>query len=155
MQDNKIYKETEEYVIRDIEENDYYKGYLELLSQLTHTPELTFKQFSLILQQNRKSSTIVVVYNKAEDKVIGNFKLLFDFKFTRGGAITAHLEEVVIDLNHRSKGIGKILMSLALDLAEKQGCYKIVGTTKNDKIGFYEKCGMDKKGIAFYKYFSQ
>ena len=64
----------------------------------------------------------------------------------------AYLENVYIEPEHRSRGLGKQLVQLAIDEAKERGCYKIIGTSKMSKPdvhAFYEKMGFEKMGYEF------
>ena len=61
---------------------------------------------------------------------------------------------IVIDSNIRSQGLGKELIKKLRDIAIEKGCYKVILNCKDDKVGFYEKCGFLKKdnGMKIYFY---
>lgn len=64
----------------------------------------------------------------------------------------AYLENVYIEPEHRSRGLGTKLVELAIKEAKDRGCYKIIGTSKMEKINvheFYEKHGFEKMGYEF------
>lgn len=64
----------------------------------------------------------------------------------------AYLENVYVEQNYRSRGIGTQLVKLAIDEARAQGCYKIIGTSKQSKTEvhrWYEKYGFEKMGFEF------
>ena len=144
------YHKTDTYTIRPIQESDYHRSYLPLLAQLTEAPDITFEHFKQILEANSQTSVIVVVHHQPSDKIIGTFKLLFDYKFSRSGAVKAHLEDVVVDEGHRKAGLGSRMMEVAKGIAKEKGCYKVIGTSKNSDLGFYVKNGFDGVGASFY-----
>lgn len=64
----------------------------------------------------------------------------------------AYLENVYVEPEYRGQGLGNKLVELAVAEAKEQGCYKIIGTSKMEKIGvheFYEKHGFKKMGFEF------
>ena len=77
---------------------------------------------------------------------------------SKGGRPFAVIENVVVASAHRSKGIGTTLIRSAIETARMWGCYKAIletGTRKVWKLGFYEKCGLEKgEKIAFIKRFT-
>ena len=144
------YYKTDTYEIRNIRASDYHRSYLALLAQLTETPELTFEHFKEILRANSMCAVIVVVHHIPSDKIIGTFKLFFESKFTRGGTLKAHLEDVVVDANHRKVGLGSRMMKIAREIAKEKGCYKLIGTSKNSDLDFYLKNDFEGVGASFY-----
>ena len=75
---------------------------------------------------------------------------------TRGSRPYAVIENVITDLAHRNRGIGKALMKAALDLAWRENCYKIMLMSgRKDKAvhAFYKKCGFnsDEKQAYIYR----
>ena len=58
----------------------------------------------------------------------------------------AVIENVITEVNHRNKGIGKEVMEYALDKAWQAVCYKVMLlTSKKDEptLKFYEACGLE------------
>lgn len=56
----------------------------------------------------------------------------------------AMIENVVVAIAHRKKGIGKALMHEAQDVARKAGCYKVAlmtGSQRTESFKFYESVG--------------
>jgi len=67
---------------------------------------------------------------------------------TRHAAPYAVIENVVTHPDFRRQGIGKALMTHALELAKTVGCYKVMLLTGGDQdvLEFYKSCGM-KSGV--------
>ena len=146
---SRVYKETEGFVFRDMELEDFERGYLVLLSQLTKVPPLSAGEFAAIFEKVKRTSKMIVIEDLKEKKVVGSFKLLFERKFARGGATMAHLEDVVVDSSYRSQGFGKQLMELAKAISDEEGCYKMVGYCSCELVGFYAKNGFEAKEVCF------
>jgi glucosamine-phosphate N-acetyltransferase len=64
----------------------------------------------------------------------------------------AHIEDVVVDKEYRSHGLGKLLIQDGIKIANREKCYKIILDCEEKNVGFYEKCGFEKKGIQMAKY---
>lgn len=145
---------------RDLCEDDYYKGYLRLLSQLSrqHTDiqsmeDLTYNQFRDIYQQitqNRNHHIYVIEFN---GMIVASCTLLVEPKFLRGGSLVGHIEDVVVDEKHRSLGLGKVLVQYATNAAKGFGCYKVILDCKNELVPFYKKCGLENMGSQMALYF--
>lgn len=138
--------------IRNLMIDDYTLGYLDLLSELTETPQLGFdefkKQFELI--NNIPFINIYVISNGLN--IIGSMTLVVEPKFIHGASSVAHIEDVVISSNYRGSGLGKKLLLYGVEKAKEKGCYKIVLDCNADNISFYEKCGLIVKEVQMVKY---
>lgn len=59
------------------------------------------------------------------------------------------IEDVFIDQEYRQKGIGKKLINKVIAAARKQGCYKIIATSRHTRPlvhDFYAKLGFEEHG---------
>ena len=63
----------------------------------------------------------------AEDgcQAIGTADLLIVDNLTHGGMPWAIAENVIVDAEHRRRGVGRALMERVIDIARRSGCYKI------------------------------
>ena len=62
------------------------------------------------------------------------------------------LENVFVEEQYRSKGLGTKLVKRAIAEAKKIGCYKLIATsrtTKTDLHNFYERMSFKKWGLEF------
>ena len=68
----------------------------------------------------------------------------------------ALIENVVTHANHRSKGYASALMTHAVGLAAKAGCYKVMlltGSRQDGTLRFYERCGFNRNDkLAFIRW---
>jgi glucosamine-phosphate N-acetyltransferase len=164
-------------VIRLIQESDYNKGVVELLAQLTvidkqGVTEDRFREWCRILSGNPLHKTIVLsqprdtggvleetsdltnrVNNESSNKIIGIATLFIEPKLIHNFGFVGHIEDVVVDNNHRNKGIGKKLLDSLSQMAKDQGCYKVILDCSEDNASFYEKCGFKKHGFEMSLYF--
>lgn len=86
--------------IRKLEINDYHKGFLELLSNLTATPPLTKDQFQKIYL-NYPGEVYVAIEN---DIIVSSISIVIEKNiFFEIG----HIENVVTLPNYRGKGLAK------------------------------------------------
>lgn len=140
-------------IFRDLESNDYNKNYLKLLEQLTEVnPEkITFNDFTKFVNNlNYKHRIIVVEIN---NKIVASGTLLIENKIIHGISKIAHIEDIVVDESTRGTGLGKQLINFLTNLAKYNECYKVILNCKESNIGFYEKCGFEKKEVEMVKYF--
>ncbi len=139
------------YVLRKIESSDYYKGYFGLLSQLTFAPDIPFGDFNEIVRA--PNCEFVVVEFLPESKIVATVRINFERKLIRSGAKVCHLEDFVVDQDHRSQGLGKILIEHVKLRANQESCYKMLGNCSSEMVPYYEKNGFEIKSHVFSKYF--
>ena len=88
----------------------------------------------------------------AGEKAVGTFALLIMDNLGHMCAPIAIVENVVVDAAWRRKGIGRSMMSMAVDLSRESGAYKLV-LTSNTRLReahmFHESLGFSRQGYAF------
>jgi len=141
---------SSQFIFRKLEESDYHKNYLKLLSQLTEVGEITPEEFSDIL--SKIQSQIWVFEDAHTNKIVASASILLEQKIIHGGGIVAHLEDVVVDDSYRGNQLGQKLITNMIDKARESGAYKIIADCKMELLSFYSKNGFQKKGeqIAIY-----
>ena len=92
---------------RNLEINDYYKGYLDLLSQLTEVNKenITFEKFSNFIKNLSNNHKIIVIIH--DNKILASGTLLIEDKVIHGISKVGHIEDVVVDCESRGFGLGK------------------------------------------------
>ena len=144
----------EDFKFRTLEEDDYNKGYFDLLTQLTVANKPLYEDW--IKRFNELKATgltkVFVVESLKENKVIATITCSIELKFIRNLGSICHIEDFVIDKEYRNKKIGTKLISLSLEYSREVGCYKILLDAKDDVIPFYEKVGFKKttNGLTIY-----
>lgn len=137
--------------IRKLELNDFYKGYMELLSELTLVNlNISFSEFEA--QYNNMTSHIFVLYDNFKNRVIGTGSVFIETKFIRNFLSVAHIEDIVIDTRYRGRGYGKILIDHLVEFSKSMNIYKIILDCSEDNVTFYEKCGFSNKGVQMGMY---
>lgn len=138
------------FIIRKIQESDYYKNYLNLISQLTNEEiKCTYLQFKNHLN-DMKSNIYVIEY---EGIIIASITLLFENKFIHNLSKVCHIEDVIVDKNYHKKGIGSKLINFSINKAKNEKCYKIILNCKDKLINFYNKFGFNNKNLEMSLYF--
>lgn len=87
----------------------------------------------------RKAKGITTLVYEKDKKIVGTVSYLIYPRFTGGDA--CHLEDLVVDIDHRNNGIGRELVEYVIKQAKESGCYKVILSCKPDVKGFYEKLG--------------
>ena len=85
--------------------------------------------------------------------VVGMVNILFTISTTLGGRV-AILEDMIIQPDQRSTGLGSILLQEALILAEGKGCKRITLLTDSDNYRaheFYKRNGFEKSHMVPFR----
>ena len=147
-------KSMEDYRFRFLEESDYTKGYFELLQQLTSAEKCEENVWKVKFAEIKKLTNldIIVIEHRKTGKVIGSVSFLYEPKFIRNLGYVSHLEDFVIDAEHRKVNLGAIMLEIANFFAAYRKCYKIILDCNDSVVKFYEKNGysVKSKGMAIY-----
>jgi glucosamine-phosphate N-acetyltransferase len=136
--------------VRPLNETDY-ELYLPLINSFRET-NFSKNIFKEILDKiNNNNSTIWII--EEGDKIIGSGTLLYEYKFIRNISKCAHIEDIIISKEYRSKQYGKKLIQHLIQEAQKNDCYKIILNCNNELEHFYNKCGLNNNGISMSLYF--
>ncbi|RUS70368.1 hypothetical protein EGW08_021870 [Elysia chlorotica] len=90
---------------------DYDKGYLQLLSQLTSVGDVTREQFEDRFNKMKACDDtyyITVIEDLTSKQVIGSATLVKEQKFIHGSTARARVEDVVVSDSCRGKQLGKV-----------------------------------------------
>ena len=143
---------SSQFIFRKLEESDYHKNYLQLLSQLTQVGHISPEEFSNILAKIQ--SQIWVFEDTTANKIVASASIFLEQKFIHGGGIVAHLEDVVVDQSYRGNQLGHKLIASIVEIAKNSGAYKIIADCKTELLSFYSKNGFEKRGDQIAIYFS-
>ncbi len=124
---------------------DYYRGYLQLLEQLTITLSKDISYEKFCEQYDKLTSNIYVIRDK--NKIIATGTIFIENKFIHNLGCVGHIEDIVVDRAYRKKGIGKEIINALVNYAKKCGCYKVILNCAEKNIGFYKKCDFVKKEV--------
>ena len=143
---------SNQFIFRKLEESDYHKNYLQLLSQLTQVGNITPVDFSKIL--GKIQSQIWVFEDSQANKIVASASILLEQKIIHCGGIVAHLEDVVVDEAYRGNQLGQKLIANIVEKARESGAYKIIADCKPELLSFYSKNGFERRGEQIAIYFS-
>lgn len=141
--------------LRRLEVGDFERGYLECLKSLTTVGDVSRRQFveqfeGMIRSGNYHS---IVIVDTSTSKVVASATLAVELKFIHACGSLGHIEDVVVSPEQRGRNLGRILVRQLAYLATRLGCYKITLDCDPSNQGFYEKCGLEKKGLQMVKYY--
>lgn len=132
-----------EAVIEDIE-----NGLVDTLKSLAET-EFDPSFYQIFYRRSyRDIKTFVVII---DDKVVGTGSLWLEPKYIHNGSIVAHVEDVATHIDHRHKGIGRLVMETLEAEAKKAKAYKIILDCSEKNVPFYESLGYKLKEMQMRK----
>ena len=131
---------------------------LDLLEQLTtvylETLETTNKQefintFKIISSNPDYYIFVYDLQNKNnKSKIVGMCTIFIEHKFIHNNNRVGHIEDVVVDKDHRYMGIGKKLIQKCIDVSTERDCYKVILNSNDKYIPFYTKLGFKEAGYS-------
>ena len=129
--------------VRIAEAGDYeqlLKLYRQLNPEDPVADDAVRRAFAAILQ----SPGHQLIVADLDGVLVGSCYLNIIPNMTRAGRPYAVIENVITDVSHRKRGIGKAVMAKAAEVAGAAGCYKIMlmtGRKDPAVMAFYESCG--------------
>lgn len=141
--------------IRELQSEDFNKGYLDLVCQLSDTiPHKSNDFFDSIMNTiiNNNKHHIYVVEDTITQKVIATVTLLVEPKFIHNGMNVGHIEDVVVAKTHRNHRLGTVLLRYVNTWMRDFNCYKFILDCDQCLEEFYNKNGYVKKNIQMALY---
>ena len=125
---------------------DYDRGFLQLLGQLTTVGDISREQWTQRWNEMKSCSStyyVIVIEDTtvAGGLVIGAATMVMERKFIHSCGSVGRLEDVVVSDAYRGRQLGKLVVSLASLLAVKLGCYKVTLNCNDKMIKFYSSLG--------------
>ncbi|GAK65868.1 glucosamine 6-phosphate [Moesziomyces antarcticus] len=142
-------------IVRPLASDDYNRGHLRVLSDLTQAPDVGLaawsKQFALQLAAPNTYYPIVFI-NTSTDQIVACGTVFVEYKFLRSAGLCGHIEDIVVHNDGQGKGLGKRIIEILTHIAKERGCYKVILDCSEKNVPFYEKCGYHKAGeqMAIY-----
>lgn len=134
-----------EIIIREIEEDDLEKGFLETLDFLRNASDLDKNKAKEILKKIKQNTNHIIYVAIDNKKIVGSTTLLIEQKFIHDGGLVGHIEDVVVRKDYEGKGIGIKLVTSLLERAKEKNCYKTILDCKDDVKQFYERIGFKRE----------
>lgn len=132
--------------IRLLQPEDFAKGFLETLSNLSDVGAPNQRKFEAIWRELFFNPCYRVFVAEANGQIVGTITLLIEQKFIHAGGKVGHIEDVAVRKGWERKGIGRALVKRAVEEARKRGCYKVILNSSEENIPFYKKCGFQECG---------
>jgi GNAT superfamily N-acetyltransferase len=86
------------------------------------------------------------------DALVSSCTVVVIPNLTRGGTPYALIENVVTHGDYRGQGVGKLILSAAVERAWAEGCYKamlMTGSKKASTLEFYAAAGFEQSKTGF------
>ena len=142
-----------DFYIRELEIEDFDRGFVDCLKELTIVGDVTPEMFKQrFLQRNRQGVLTTVAIDSISLKVLGTASMFYEPKFIRECSVKAYIEDVCVAPYAQKRGIGKKLVQHLEEKALMDNCYKIILTCSEEKKPFYQKMDFKKTEIAMAIY---
>jgi len=132
--------------IREITENDL-NALMELYIQLSPTNiGLSDEKKQIIWSEIQQNKNITYLGVFEDNQLISSCFVAIIPNLTNQGKSIGYIENVITDVNHRRKGVGKKLMQKAIEIAQENNCCKIFlesGISRVEAHKFYKSMGFD------------
>ena len=133
-----------EVIIRQLEEEDLFNGFLNSLDSLRKTSYIEPNKARQIFNKIHSNSDHIILVAALNNKVVGSTTLLIELKFIHSGGKVCHIEDVVVNKEEQGKKIGKKLILASLEYAKNANCYKTILNCQDSVKPFYEKIGFKR-----------
>ena len=133
-----------EIKIREIEENDLEKGFLDTLDFLRKASDINKNKAEEILKKIKQNPNHIIHVAIDANKIVGSTTLFIEQKFIHDSGLVGHIEDVVVRKDYEDQGIGMNLVNSLLDVAKQRKCYKTILNCEDSLKPFYEKIGFKK-----------
>ena len=125
-------------------------GILSLQPQV-HRSKKSAENSEEILEEIIHSKNCEIVVARQDERVLGSAFIFYHLS-PHYGKPYAIIEDMVVDENQRSGGVGSEIIRKVIELAKKRKSYKIILTSGFDRDEihkFYERSGFEKWGFEF------
>jgi len=138
--------------IRPLSRQDYDRGFLQLLAELTTVGDISIDAWNARFDELKASANtylITVIEDTLLNKIIGATTLVIEKKFIHECGMVGRVEDVVVSNEYRGRQLGKLAVGVMQPLAKKLGCYKVTLNCTDDMVKYYTGLGYSmEKGNA-------
>lgn len=88
-----------------------------------------------------------------DSKIVGTFTLLIMDNLGHLGTPSSIVEDVAVHPEYQSQGIGRLMITVAIEEAKRAGCYKLSLSSnlkRHSAHHFYESLGFQKHGFSYH-----
>lgn len=139
-------------MIRSLELQDFNKGYIDLLKQLTQVGDISYDSYKFFYE-NLNDNHIILVIEK-DNKIVSTGTALIETKLIHNSGKVGHIEDIVTHKDYRGNGYAKKIINKLKKYINQQDCYKVILNCSHENKLYYEKnVNMKQKGICMVEYF--
>ena len=129
-------------MFRTVTQSDY-EAYMSLINEFRPT-SFTRDQFYETLRYIQQTGDIWIIEEDGE--MVATATIFYEKKFIYNTCILAHIEDVCVMSSKRGMGYGKKIIQHLFQEAKERKCYKLTLDCNDTNVGFYESCGLTKRG---------
>ncbi|OMJ73979.1 hypothetical protein SteCoe_27190 [Stentor coeruleus] len=136
--------------IRNLSEDDFRKGFNELMTVLDTEAQLDEEGFIEYCSNIRKMPDEymhIVAEETLSGRIVASASVMIERKYLRTGGKVGHLEDLIVNPSFRKQGLGKKILDILITRAREKGCYKVIISAVHDSSEYFEKNGFKKKGL--------
>lgn len=143
------------YKLRFMETDDYERGVLDVYKVLTTVGHISKEDFveQLKFWASQRSSYFPLVIVNTSGHVVACGTIFIEHKLIHALGRVGHIEDIAVAKSQQGLSLGKKLIWALSQIAERQGCYKVILDCDAKNVGFYEKCGYKQVGVEMDKRF--
>ena len=140
--------------IREAKESDLLtirKLTLELIEAMGNTEGIDIKLIAENCRNLLSTANSYILVAEIEGIIVG-FVNFTTRKTILHRGLSGLIDELIIAKSHRGKGIGKQLLSGAIEKSRQLGCCEVEVSTEKTNIKareFYRQCGFTERGVLF------
>jgi predicted N-acetyltransferase YhbS len=148
--------------IRLAEERDIAR-IVELYRELTisdsaveHSRNPTLADYQLVFAEIRADPRQKLFVAELQGEVVGTIVLLVIPNLSHNGTPWAFLENLIVTEKHRRRGLGRMLLEHAVELARKSGCHMVElcsDVRRKEAHRLYDSMGFEAQAHCFRLFF--
>jgi len=141
-------------IIREAKESDLLtigQLTLELIETMGDTEGIDIKLIAENCQNLLSEANSHILVAEIKGVVVGFINFTTRMTILHHG-LSGLIDELIIAKSHRGKGIGKQLLSSAIEKSRQLGCCEVEVSTEKTNIKareFYRQCGFTERGVLF------
>jgi GNAT superfamily N-acetyltransferase len=119
---------------------------------------LSLENAEILFKKMQTYPNYKVYIAEIEGEIVGTFALLIMDNLAHQGTPSGVVEDVAVQKELQSLGIGKMMMNFAMEKCKEAGCYKLVLSSnlkRKEAHAFYESLDFEKHGFSFRVEFKQ
>lgn len=138
------------YQVRRLELDDYDRGVLEVLAELTSVGNISKKQFGEYVETLNSHEnfryTLVVINTEQPESISAIGSLILEPKLIHQCGVVGHIEDISVSSKEQGKGLGFQLIKILDHISQSRGAYKSILNCSEQVRSFYNKCGYQSTG---------